>query len=171
MLAAGGGRAEADPLYPALNYVIQDGPSIYTLCIGVTNLSTSAISQPAINQFSPNLPDVPNTFAPGFSPCAFALLAMYPTCVGTVSGTCVSLDEDITWLLGQTAFPLILNYSVSGFGGVPVIPGELISGSGPPTTSQGAPGNLYLDTQSDTLFGPATMSNGQISWGSATSLV
>jgi hypothetical protein len=174
MLVAGGDRAQAagDPLFPVLNYVIQDGPSTYTLCIGVTNLSTSAITQPAINLFSPNLPDVPSTFAPGFTPCALALLAMYPTCVGVATGTnCVSLGGTMTWVLGQTDFPLTVDYSASGFGGVPVIPGELMTGSGPPSASQGAPGNLYLDTQSDTLYGPATMSNGQISWGSATSLV
>jgi hypothetical protein len=176
MLVAGSTQAQAadDPLYPVLNYVIQDGPSTYTMCLGVTNLSTSEISQPAINQFSPNLGNVPYIFAPGFTPCSFALLAMYPSCVGVTSGmSCVPLEYPVEWILGQASYPLLVNYSpASGFGGVPVIPGELLSGSGPPSAAQGEPGNLYLDTQTDTLYGPATTSsNGQILWGSGTSLI
>jgi hypothetical protein len=157
-----------------LTYVSQGGASTYTLCIGVTNRSTSAIT-PAINLFTPNVVQVPTTFAPGFTPCAYALLAIYPNCdpadaafvQGTIMG-CVGLSGRMTWILGQTDFPLVIDYSpTSGFPGVPVIPGKLLSGSGPPSSSQAEPGNLYLDTQSNTLYGPATTSSKGRSRGGA----
>lgn len=47
-----------DPLYPVLICYSPVNSTHVTLNIGVTSLSTSEISQPAINQFSPNQPNV-----------------------------------------------------------------------------------------------------------------